>query len=48
MLRVTALGHFGGYPELRYSQKGAPIFQFRIGVDQVRTGRGGQREESTE
>jgi single-strand DNA-binding protein len=42
------LGHPGADAELRYSQKGAPIAQFRIAVNQVRTGADGGREESTE
>ncbi len=48
MLRISLLGHLGADPESRYSQKGAPITQFRVAVNQVRTGRDGEREERSE
>jgi single-strand DNA-binding protein len=48
MLRVTLLGNLGADPELRYSQKGAPMVTFRVAVNQVRTGPDGERQENTE
>jgi single-strand DNA-binding protein len=48
MLRVTVLGNLGSDAEQRFSAKGAPIAQFRVAVNQVRTNAGGEREESTE
>jgi len=48
VLRISLLGHLGADPESRYSQKGAPITQFRVAVNQVRTGRDGEREERSE
>jgi single-strand DNA-binding protein len=48
MLRVSLLGNLGADPELRYSQKGAPIASFRVAVNQVRTGPDGERQENTE
>ncbi|HEY3060144.1 MAG TPA: single-stranded DNA-binding protein [Chloroflexota bacterium] len=48
MLRLAALGNLGAHAELRYSQKRTAIAQFRIAVNQVRTGADGEREESTE
>jgi single-strand DNA-binding protein len=48
MLRVSLVGNLGADPELRYSQKGAPIASFRVAVNQVRTGQDGERQESTE
>ncbi len=48
MLRVSLLGNLGADPELRYTQKGAPIATFRVAVKQVRTGPDGERQENTE
>ena len=48
MLRVSLLGNLGADPELRYSQKGAPIASFRVAVNQTRTGPDGERQENTE
>jgi single-strand DNA-binding protein len=48
MLRVTVLGNLGADATLRYSQKKTAIAQFRIAVNQVRTGADGERDESTE
>src|SRR5207248_5288097 len=48
MLRVTVLGNLGSDAEQRFSAKGAPIAQFRVAVNQVRTNAGGERVESTE
>jgi single-strand DNA-binding protein len=48
MLRATLIGNLGADPELRYSQKGAPIASFRVAVNQVRTGPDGERQENTE
>ncbi len=48
MLRVSLLGNLGADPELRYSQKGAPMTTFRVAVNQVRTNAEGEREEHTE
>src|SRR5262245_51838422 len=48
MLRLTVLGNLGADAILRQSQKGTAIAQFRIAVNQVRTGADGEREESTE
>jgi single-strand DNA-binding protein len=48
MLRVSLLGNLGADPELRYSQKGAPIASFRVAVNQVRIGPDGERQENTE
>ena len=48
MLRVTLLGNLGADPEVRYSQKGTQVVSFRVAVNQVRTGRDGERQENTE
>ena len=48
MLRVSLLGNLGADPETRYSQKGTAMAQFRVAVNQVRTGPDGERQESTE
>ena len=48
MLRVSLLGNLGGDPETRYSQKGTEFTQFRVAVNQVRTGPEGERQENTE
>jgi single-strand DNA-binding protein len=48
MLKVICLGHVGADPEERYTQKGAPMTQFRMAVNQVRTDRDGERQETTE
>jgi single-strand DNA-binding protein len=48
MLRVSLMGNLGADPELRYSQKGAPIASFRVAINQVRTGPDGERQENTE
>jgi single-strand DNA-binding protein len=48
MLRLTVLGNLGADATLRYSQKKTAIAQFRIAVNQVRTGADGERDESTE
>jgi single-strand DNA-binding protein len=48
MLRVSLVGNLGADPELRYSQKGAPIASFRVAVNQVRNGPDGERQENTE
>ena len=48
MLRVSLLGNLGGDPETRYSQKGTEFTQFRVAVNQVRTGPDGERQENTE
>ena len=48
MLRVSLLGNLGGDPETRYSQKGIEFTQFRVAVNQVRTGPEGERQENTE
>src|SRR5579864_471068 len=48
MLRVTLLGNLGADPETRYSQKGTQVVSFRVAVNQVRTGRDGERQENTE
>ena len=47
-MRVTLIGNLGADPELRYSQKGAPIASFRVAVNQVRNGPDGDRQENTE
>src|ERR1051326_5723907 len=48
MLRVSLLGNLGADPETRFSSKGTQITQFRVAVNQVRTGPGGERQENTE
>jgi single-strand DNA-binding protein len=48
MLRVSLLGNLGADPEARFSQKGTSITQFRVAVNQVRTGPDGERQENTE
>ena len=48
MLRVTLLGNLGADPEVRYSQKGTQVVSLRVAVNQVRTGRDGERQENTE
>jgi single-strand DNA-binding protein len=48
MLRVSLIGHLGADAELRSTQKGSPLVGLRVAVSQLRTGSGGQREESTE
>jgi single-strand DNA-binding protein len=48
MLRVTLLGNLGADPEVRYTQKGSQFAQFRVAVNQVRTGADGERQENTE
>jgi single-strand DNA-binding protein len=48
MLRVSLLGNLGADPELRYSQKGAPMVSFRVAVNFVRNGPDGERQENTE
>jgi single-strand DNA-binding protein len=48
MLRVTLLGNLGADPEVRFSQKGSQLVQFRVAVNQVRTGADGERQENTE
>lgn len=48
MLRVSLLGNLGADPELRYSQKGAPLCSFRVASNQVRTTAEGERQETTE
>src|ERR1051326_5410294 len=48
MLRVTLLGNLGADPEVRYTQKGAPMVSFSVAVNQVRFGRDGERQENTE
>ena len=48
MLRVTLLGNLGTDPEVRWSAKGTQIAEFRVAVNQVRTGPDGERQENTE
>jgi single-strand DNA-binding protein len=48
MLRTEFIGHLRAAPELRHSQKGAPIVTFRVAVNQLRTGADGDRQERTE
>jgi single-strand DNA-binding protein len=48
MLRVSLIGHLGADAELRSTQKGSRLVGLRVAVSQVRTGSGGQREETTE
>jgi single-strand DNA-binding protein len=48
MLRVTLLGNLGAEPEVRWSAKGTQIAEFRVAVNQVRTGPDGERQENTE
>jgi single-strand DNA-binding protein len=48
MLRVSLLGNLGADPETRFSSKGTQITQFRVAVNQVRTGPDGERQENTE
>jgi single-strand DNA-binding protein len=48
MLRVSLLGNLGADPELRYTQKGAPMVSFRVAVNFVRPGADGERQENTE
>jgi single-strand DNA-binding protein len=48
MLRVSLLGNLGAEPESRFTQKGTQIVQFRVAVNQVRTGPDGERQENTE
>jgi single-strand DNA-binding protein len=48
MLRVTLLGNLGADPEVRFTQKGSQFVQFRVAVNQVRTGADGERQENTE
>jgi single-strand DNA-binding protein len=48
MLRVTLMGNLGADPEVRFTQKGTQIVQFRVAVNQVRTGADGERQENTE
>jgi single-strand DNA-binding protein len=48
MLRISLIGHLGADAELRSTQKGSPLVGLRVAVSQVRTGSGGEREETTE
>jgi len=49
MLRVSLIGHLGGDPELRSSQKGAAMATFSVAVNQVHTDTGtGERQEYPE
>ena len=48
MLRVTMLGNLGAEPEVRFTAKGTQIVEFRVAVNQVRTGPDGERQENTE
>ncbi len=48
MLRVTLLGNLGADPEVRFTQKGSQLVQFRVAVNQVRPGADGERQENTE
>jgi len=48
MLRVNIIGHLGSDPELRATQKGSPLVGIRVGVNLVRSGPDGEREEGTE
>jgi single-strand DNA-binding protein len=48
MLRISLIGNLGGDPEIRYSQKGTQLTEFRVAVNQVRTDPDGNRQESTE
>jgi single-strand DNA-binding protein len=48
MLRVTLLGNLGADAETRFTAKGTQIVQFRVAVNQVRTGPEGERQENTE
>jgi single-strand DNA-binding protein len=48
MLRVTLLGNLGADPEVRFTQKGSQLVQFRVAVNQVRFGADGERQENTE
>src|SRR5260370_42168043 len=48
MLGGSLLGNLGADPEVRYSAKGTLMVTFNVAVNQVRTGRDGERQENTE
>ncbi len=48
MLRISLIGHLGSDAELRSTQKGSSLVEFRVAVSQLRAGTGGEREESTD
>lgn len=46
--KVILIGNLGSDPELRHTQGGTPVANFRIATNEVFTNREGQREERTE
>ncbi|MBQ48089.1 MAG: single-stranded DNA-binding protein [Zetaproteobacteria bacterium] len=46
--RVIVLGNLGQDPELRYTSNGTPVCTLSVATTDVRNGRDGQRQETTE
>ena len=46
--RVFLIGNLGADPEVRYTQSGSPVANFRIATTETWNDRNGQRQEKTE
>ena len=46
--RVTLIGNLGAVPEVKYSQQGTAIANFRLATTETWKKQGGSREEQTE
>lgn len=43
--QITLVGHVGTHPELRYTQSGVPVCNFRLAVNKQWTNQEGEQEE---